>query len=143
MVWYDWQTDSIWSQPLGTAIAGPEAGTQLTLLPFEIVKYRDWLGGFISTGQYQELWGFDSQVLLQLKKATFIAADFVPKKIDLDSSDARTLGGHPYISYQLADVIISYQEQHGPFQDLQELQKIRIINDSIFYRISPYLKKSL
>ncbi len=43
MVWYDWQTDSIWSQPLGTAIAGPETGTQLTLLPFEIVKYSDWV----------------------------------------------------------------------------------------------------
>ena len=43
MVWYDWQTDSIWSQPLGTAIAGPETGTQLTLLPFELVTYREWV----------------------------------------------------------------------------------------------------
>ena len=108
-----------------------------------IVKYRDWLGGFVSTHQYQELWGFDSLVLLQLQKATFILPDFVPQKLDLDTGNARTLASHPYISYRLADVIVAYREQHGPFKNIQGLQEIVIINDSIFRRISPYLKKSL
>ncbi len=43
MVWYDWQTSSIWSQPWGTAIAGPLKGTQLDLVPFELVPYSTWI----------------------------------------------------------------------------------------------------
>lgn len=107
-----------------------------------IIKYRDWLGGFISDKQYQELWGLDREVLLQLQNATFISPYFVPQQINLDSSDAKTLARHPYISYQLADVIVAYRDQHGLFKDLQALQEISIVNDSILNRISPYLKKS-
>ena len=43
MTWWDHGTGSIWSQPWGTAIAGPLEDTALTLLPASIVPWSTWL----------------------------------------------------------------------------------------------------
>ena len=43
MTWWDWESKSVWSQPWGAAIEGELTGTQLTLLPFELVPWRSWL----------------------------------------------------------------------------------------------------
>ena len=43
MTWWDHKTESSWSQPWGTAIAGPMEGTALTLLPSSIVPWQTWL----------------------------------------------------------------------------------------------------
>jgi len=44
MTWYDHETESIWSQPIGQAIRGPRTGTQLELLPFQLTTWGNWLG---------------------------------------------------------------------------------------------------
>ena len=43
MTWWDHGTESIWSQPWGTAIAGPLKGTALTLIPASIEPWAAWL----------------------------------------------------------------------------------------------------
>ena len=43
MTWWDWETQSIWSQPWGAAIDGELTGTRLTLLPYELVPWQTWL----------------------------------------------------------------------------------------------------
>ncbi len=43
MTWWDHDTESIWSQPWGSAINGPLEGTALTLIPASIVPWRTWL----------------------------------------------------------------------------------------------------
>ena len=42
MTWWDHKTESVWSQPWGRAIAGPLKGTELTLLPSELVPWKTW-----------------------------------------------------------------------------------------------------
>lgn len=42
MTWWDWETQSIWSQPWGAAIEGDLVGSRLTLLPFELVPWKSW-----------------------------------------------------------------------------------------------------
>ena len=42
MTWFDHETGSIWSQPLGEAIAGPLKGTRLELLPSTLTEWGDW-----------------------------------------------------------------------------------------------------
>ena len=42
MTWYDHQSGSVWSQPLGMAIAGPSAGGALSLLPSQLTTWREW-----------------------------------------------------------------------------------------------------
>ena len=43
MTWWDHKTESIWSQPLGTALEGPLEGTELTLIPASIIPWETWL----------------------------------------------------------------------------------------------------
>jgi len=42
MTWFDHETGSIWSQPIGAAILGPLAGTELELLPSTLTRWSDW-----------------------------------------------------------------------------------------------------
>jgi hypothetical protein len=42
MTWWDHDTGSVWSQPLGEAILGPRKGERLELLPSSLVTWRDW-----------------------------------------------------------------------------------------------------
>lgn len=49
MTWWDTDTGSIWSQPLGEAILGPRAGERLELLPSELSTWTDWKGSHPDT----------------------------------------------------------------------------------------------
>lgn len=42
MTWFDHDTGSIWSQPLGEAILGPLKGTTLDLLPSTLIEWGQW-----------------------------------------------------------------------------------------------------
>jgi hypothetical protein len=42
MTWWDHETESVWSQPWGRAISGPLKGTELALLPSELVPWQTW-----------------------------------------------------------------------------------------------------
>jgi hypothetical protein len=42
MTWWDHKTHSVWSQPWGRAIAGPLKGTELALLPSQLVPWETW-----------------------------------------------------------------------------------------------------
>ena len=42
MTWWDHSTGSIWSQPLGEAIAGPRKGQTVELLPSEFTSWGAW-----------------------------------------------------------------------------------------------------
>ena len=43
MTWWDHDTGSIWSQPLGEAIAGPRRGQRLEPYPVTLTKWGAWL----------------------------------------------------------------------------------------------------
>lgn len=49
MTWYDHATGSVWSQPLGAAIAGPEAGRRLALLPAQVTTWGEWRAAYPHT----------------------------------------------------------------------------------------------
>ena len=40
MTWWDWESQSVWSQQWGAAIDGELTGTRLTLLPYELVPWQ-------------------------------------------------------------------------------------------------------
>jgi hypothetical protein len=42
MTWWDHDTGSIWSQPIGEALIGPLRGTKLRLLPVALVPWATW-----------------------------------------------------------------------------------------------------
>jgi hypothetical protein len=49
MTWYDHETDSTWSQPVGQAFRGPLTGTKLELLPFQLTTWSNWAESYPET----------------------------------------------------------------------------------------------
>ena len=43
MTWWDHDTGSIWSQPIGEAILGPRKGERLELFPSTLTTWQSWL----------------------------------------------------------------------------------------------------
>jgi Protein of unknown function (DUF3179) len=44
MTWFDHDTGTVWSQPLGQAIVGPLKGATLDVLPSTLTEWGDWKG---------------------------------------------------------------------------------------------------
>ena len=63
MTWFDHETDSIWSQPVGLAFEGPLRGTQLKLLPFQLTTWSNWFDNYLPKRVLEEVWEIFYQLM--------------------------------------------------------------------------------
>lgn len=42
MTWYDFETESLWSQPMGTALSGVYEGVRLQMIPAQVLPWATW-----------------------------------------------------------------------------------------------------
>lgn len=103
-----------------------------------IVDYRDRLGGFLALEQLTEIYGFDEDVLYDLK-GKIVVDPSKARIFDVNEVTVEQLKTHPYFKYKLSNAIVNYRLQHGPYQSLTDLKKIVIVNDSIYGNIARYL----
>ena len=109
-------------------------------LAARIVKFRDALGGFVKREQLSEVYGLDSMTVRRLLEVSFIDADFIPEKININSADEEKLSTHPYIRYKMARLLTSYRFQHGDFTEVTDIKKLSAIESFEVDRLLPYLK---
>ena len=103
-----------------------------------IVKYRTLLGGFSDSTQLNEVYGLSEETIKEVFK--FFSIQSQVKPIELNTDSIRVLSSHPYISYDLARVIINYRKEHGDIQSLDDVKKIKAIDERTFSRLRPYLE---
>jgi competence protein ComEA len=106
-------------------------------LAVRIVKFRDGLGGFVSTNQYGEIFGLDSLALSELNKFALVRSE--PQKINVNTATIEALDKHIYISAKQAQIIVRYREQHGNYNSPADLLKIKIFDEKYIDKIKPYL----
>jgi len=103
-----------------------------------IIKYRENLGGFHSTSQLIEVYGMKPETIdLLWNFFEFTPAIF--RKINLNQGTIEEISSHPYITYGEAKVIVAYRNQHGVFQSIDDLLKIRIFKEEWIRKLAPYL----
>ncbi len=117
-------------------IALPGIGSKLAN---RIISFREKLGGFYSADQVAEIYGLPDSTFSKIK-SYLVVNNFSVKKIDINIADVNLLKQHPYIKWNLANVIVQYRQQHGNFKTLDELQNIALITPEIYKKISPYLE---
>lgn len=108
------------------------------VLSSRIIRFREKLGGFISINQVGETFGLPDSSFQKIKPFLKLSTGTI-KKINLNLADLDELKKHPYIRFNLAKLIISYRQQHGPFHQISDLKGIMVLEDSSFQRIQPYL----
>lgn len=109
------------------------------VLAARIIKFRNKLGGFIDTKQYQEVFGLRSDVIKRLQKASCIRADFQPVKLNINIADVQVLAAHPYLTYQQARCIVCHRIQHGPFSVVETLRTQALIDEVTWKKVKHYL----
>jgi competence protein ComEA len=92
-------------------------------LAARIIRFREGLGGFVKQEQIKDVYGLDSAVIQQLQKISFIAEDFTPRKINLNTANETEFSAHPYIKKSTARAIIAYRFQHGKFENVEGAEK--------------------
>lgn len=103
-----------------------------------ILKFRDGLGGFYSTDQYNEVYGLDSLALSELKRHAKVGSTV--KKININIATAEELGRHPYLrNRKQVQVLVNYRIQHGPFRTLEDLRNVKVLDEATIQKTGPYL----
>jgi len=104
-----------------------------------IVRFRDLLGGFHEISQLLQVYGLDTSRFDGLKAYIHVDTAAVVK-IPVNLADYDRLRQHPFISNKLANLIIQYRRQHGPYRQMEDLFNIAVMDAEIFRKIVPYLK---
>ncbi len=116
-------------------IALPGIGSKLAT---RIVTFREKLGGFYSIDQVGNTYGLPDSVFQRLKPRLQLGHTGV-RQLNINTAGLDELKKHPLIRYALANAIVQYRNQHGPFASVDDLKKIMMVTPEIFAQAAPYL----
>jgi competence ComEA-like helix-hairpin-helix protein len=116
-------------------IALPGIGSKLAA---RIVNFRDKLGGFYSIAQVGETFGLPDSTFQKIKQYLKLDNALI-KKININTATVDELKAHPYIRWSIANPIVAYRNEHGPFSKIEDIKKVMAVTDEIYNKIAPYL----
>jgi competence protein ComEA len=103
-----------------------------------ILAYRERLGGFHDAGQLLEVFGLEEDKLAGL--LDFIQIDSLKiTPLKLNTLNAEEFRRHPYIKWNLANLLVNYRKQHGPYRSVSETQALTLLTPVVYSRLRPYL----
>ena len=103
----------------------------------KIIEHRNSLGGMIALEQLTEIWKFDNEKLLTIKKYIFLSNDVV--RLNINKTSIEDLAKHPYISYKVANSIVKMREVNGNYSSVEGVLKSKLISQELFYKLEPYI----
>ena len=107
-------------------------------LPYRIINYREKLGSFVDLQQIKTVYGMTDSVYQMILPFFKIDLNTI-KKININMASEYELSLNPNINRNIAKAIVIYRQQHGNYQQLEDLKKIVFINEEMFQKIIPYL----
>ncbi len=103
-----------------------------------IVSYRNLLGGYYSTKQLNEVYGFPPDLLEKLSPQLYVDTLKI-SRININLTDYQDLKKHPYLTDHQARSIIYYRETIGNINNINEIYDNKLIDKKTFNRIKQYL----
>ncbi|WP_439481001.1 ComEA family DNA-binding protein [Algoriphagus formosus] len=107
-------------------------------LAARIIKYEVSMGGFFSKDQLKDIYGVQPEVADRIWEYFEFDGE-IRNRLAINDAAVEDLAKHPYISYGQAKVIIAYRNQHGNYEQADDLLKIRIFDPEWIQKIAPYL----
>ena len=101
----------------------------------EIVRHGQWLGGYVSVDQLDEIEGFPQE-----SKKYFVIQGASPKKLNVNKLNLQQLRKHPYINYYQAKTILDYRRLHGKITSLDDLRLSKDFPPEAIRRLEPYVE---
>lgn len=116
-------------------ISLPGIGSKLAA---RIINFRDKLGGFYTINQVGETFGLPDSTFQKIKQYLKLENTSI-RKININSATVDELKMHPYLKWSLANPIIAYRNEHGPFTKVEDIKKVMAVTEEIYNKIAPYL----
>ncbi|MCR9102298.1 MAG: helix-hairpin-helix domain-containing protein [bacterium] len=101
-----------------------------------ICGFRDKLGGFAHVDQVGETYGLPDSTFRRIRPQ--LVVDRPVQRLQINHLDAAGLKAHPYLTWKHANAIIAYRGQHGAFNSLEDVAKIRSIPAEVLTKMEPY-----
>ncbi len=119
--------------------------TELKKLPYigpffarNIVKYRGELGGYHSLAQLLEIYNMTPESIDKFAKQLTIDKSKI-RKINVNTATTQELSAHPYISFPVANAIVSWRESKSNFKNMDKLCATGLLNAELCVKLAPYL----
>lgn len=116
-------------------ISLPGIGNKLAA---RIVNFREKLGGFYSAEQVKETFGLPDSTYQKIKQYLKLDNSSV-KKININTATVDEMKAHPYIKWEIANPVVAYRNQHGPYSKPEDIKKVMVVTEEIYTKIAPYL----
>jgi competence protein ComEA len=105
-----------------------------------ILKYRTGLGGFYEINQAKNTYGLADSTFQELIKYAEVIK--MPLKIKINEIEVKDWQNNILKSYQKR-AVIAYRKQHGNYESLDDLKKIKIINSEDIEHLKHYIDFSI
>ena len=100
-----------------------------------ILRYRERLGGFVSTSQLLEINGLPDTLM-----KWFIIGDSIPiRKMKLNGLTLNEMRHHPYMDFYQAKAIVEMRRERGKINSPEQLSLLEEFTDQDINRLKPYL----
>ena len=104
-----------------------------------IVRYRDRLGGFSSTRQLLEVYGFTPELLDHVSPHLRLDTHNI-QKINVNTMTLKQLIKHPYMEYYLARDLVKLRSRGVTFSSPDDLRALPSCTDTTLNKLQPYLE---
>ena len=103
-----------------------------------IVRFRQQTGGFTSTAQLREIYGMTDENYQRILPFCTVNPDVI-QKIKINTASVDKLRSHPYLNFYQAKQIYELRRKKGKLANLQDIENLSELNDSVMMKIEPYL----
>ncbi len=111
----------------------------------KIIRYRERLGGFVSTAQLREIQGLPDDIeqwtTVDTQKQT--APTNPIKRLAVNRMTFSQLLAHPYLDYNQVKAIVNHRQHYGNLRSLDDLTNYDAFTAEDIKRLKPYLDFSL
>lgn len=99
-----------------------------------IVRYRQRLGGFVSSAQLHDI----AQLPHDIDRYVTVAPHAAVHRIAINRASFKELLHHPYLSYDQVKAIVQHRQRIGPLRDWEDLRGNPNFSTADFERLQPY-----
>ena len=105
----------------------------------EIIKYRNYLGGYYSVEQISELKCVTEENFSKILQQILCDSCKI-SKIDINFAAPKELERHPYVTAQALKRIIKKRQLKGGWSRIEEMTEQNILSEEEAKRLAPYLR---
>lgn len=108
------------------------------VLAKRMIAYREKLGGYSNKQQLLEVYGIEQDVWTGFENRITVDTNRITK-ISINTAHVSDFKKHPYFTPAVAQGIVNYRKQHGPFTTIAGIKGCLLVNEELYRKIVPYL----